>query len=92
MHGYRIVYDSIFAEAMDELLGGGQRVVRAEMTGSPGVGVEEKIPRANDVLTSHLRQTGEGRFREAAESMAMLKETLEQLLEHNDRGGDTDAP
>ena len=92
MHNDRLTYGPTFDDALAKLLGGEKKRGGAEPVGLAGPGVMELVRRADEALSSYLRQTGEGHFREAADSLGRLREVLNQLLQKNEPAGEPASP
>ena len=81
MHNDNLAYGPTFDKALEKLLAGGEAGTSKEMLRESAVQAPtaEKLQQAREALERYLRFTGEGRFQEAAESLADLQKILQRL-------------
>ncbi len=81
MHNDRMTHGPTFDKALEKMLAGTGET-EAEQTGREVSGRAmpvEMLQQAQQALDEYLRRTGEGRFREAADSLTELQKILQQL-------------
>jgi uncharacterized membrane protein (UPF0182 family) len=81
MHNDRLTYGPTFDKALEKMLAGSAETGEGQMVPeiSGRVMPAEILQQAQQALEEYLRYTGEGRFQEAADSLAALRAILQKL-------------